>query len=213
MNASIEMTWISNGSCSRPYSARSACTLATIVGELAPVAARVDPAVAPPRGARSAGAAWPPTRIGIGCAATGQILHRSSFQHLAVVLEPAAGGEAAHDVDRLVHAHAALLPRHAHRREVLGPRADADAEPQPVVASTAMLAACFATSTGGRIASFTHERREAQAGRLRREERDERERLDDRLVLEERAVAVGRCTGTRVGRGGKITLSGTTNES
>ena len=64
--------------------------------------------------------------------------------------------------------------------------------------STAMLAACLATSTTGRTASFNTKVVKRIAFGARREVGDERERLDDRLVLEERAVAVGRVRVERV---------------
>ena len=109
-------------------------------------------------------------------------------------------GQAAHDLDRLVEAGAAALPRLAHRHEVLGPRADADAEAAAGcrTARPRWPPAWPAAPRAHR--RLEHERREPQALGDRRQPRDQGERLDDRLVLEELAVAVGRVRVAGVGR-------------
>ena len=114
-----------------------------------------------------------------------------------MVLEPTACHEAAQHVDHLVHALAAPFPRHVHRREVLGPRADADAEPQAVVAEHADARGLLGDEHDGPHRELQHEGGEQDASRARGEVGDEGEGLDDRLVLEEGAVAVG---GVRVER-------------
>ena len=197
--ASIDTAWISNGSRSRPHSARSCCTRGIIAGELAGVATRMDPAVASLRGAAQRGRGVAADEDRDRSCRDRRDLAAVELPQLAVVFEPAAGREAAHDVDRLVHTRAALLPRQAHRREVLGPRADADTETQPVVAEHRDARRLLRDQHRRADRELHDERREAQPARLRGEERDERERLDDRLVLEERAVAVGGVRIPRVG--------------
>ncbi len=169
--------------------------------ELGGVAARVDPAVA--------GASRAPQRD-VGVTADQQRdrglgrradLAPLELQHVAVVLEPVAGHEAPEHVDHLVHARTAPFPRDVHRREVLGPRADPDAEAQAVVAEHGDARGLLGDEDDGSHRELQHEGREADAVRLRREIGDEGERLDDRLVLEEGAIAVGRVRIERVGLG------------
>ena len=102
-------------------------------------------------------------RSGIGVVGRRADLAALEVDELAVVLEPAAGHEAAQHVDHLVHALAAPLPRHVHRGEVLGPRADADAEPQPVVAQHRDARGLLGDEHDGPDRELQHERREADA--------------------------------------------------
>ena len=99
------------------------------VSELGGVAARVDPAVTGARRApqRDVGVTTDEERYRADRGGTD--LAALELQQLTVVFEPTARREAAQDVDHLVHARAAALPRNVHRREVLGPGADAHAQP------------------------------------------------------------------------------------
>ena len=69
-------------------------------------------------------------RTGMGSAGTGAIL-TGQVEDRAVVLEVAAGGQAADDGDRLVHPLPAAGPVDAEHLVVLAPRAGPDAEDEP----------------------------------------------------------------------------------
>jgi hypothetical protein len=106
-----------------------------------------------------------------------------------VEFEPVAGGEAAHDGDHLVHARAAPLPGLPAQRVVFGPRAGADAEPEPPTGEHGHRGDRLGDQHRGADGQLEHEGGEAQPLGDRAHGRDERERLQERLLVEERTIA------------------------
>ena len=93
-------------------------------------------------------------------------------------------------VDALVHPLAALGERHAHDLVVLGPRAGADAEAEPVVEHRRQRAGLLGHQRGRPDRQLEDEDVEVQLRGHRGQRADQRERLDERLAVEELAVAV-----------------------
>ena len=140
---------------------------------------------------RRAASACPPTSSGIGSVGAGRHLRLRDVVELAVVLEEVARGQAADDVDALVHPLAALGARHAQQFVVLGPRAGADAEAEPVVEERRQRTGLLGDQRRRADRQLEHEGVEPQRGRHRAQCAGEDERLDERLAVEEFAVAVG----------------------
>ena len=110
---------------------------------------------------------------------------------LAVELEVFAGGQAADDLDALVHPFAALGERHTHQLVILRPRTGADAEADAVADQRDQRAGLLGHQCGRADGEFEDEEVEVQGGGHRAERGRDHKRLDERLTVEELPVAVG----------------------
>src|ERR1700722_3302333 len=119
---------------------------------------------------------------GTGCRA---YLDGWHVEDLAVELEETTGHQPAHDGDLLVHPLAPACPGHTANLIVLGPRARADTEQEPVVGQHRGRADLLRDEHRLADRQLDHERDEAEILGQRPHGGNERERLQERLVLEE----------------------------
>ena len=117
---------------------------------------------------------------------------------LAVVFEVLAGGQAADDVDALVHPLTALGERHPHQVVVLRPRAGADTEAQPVAEHRGQRAGLLGHQGGRPDRQFEDEEVEFQFRGDGRQRRCQHEGLNHVLTVQELPVPVGRVGVARV---------------
>jgi len=188
------MAWISNGSRSRPYSR----------DQRAAVAAGVHPAVAQPRRA-----AQRRLRVAADEDRNGPRGHGVQPDARDVVVpaaerEEAAAREPAQDLDHLVGPGTARRPVRAGQREVLRPRAQPDAEAQPVARQHRDRERGLRDQHRLSDRQLHHEGGEAQPLGDRAQRSDQRERVEERLVGEELAAAVG---GIRVAAVGDLGIA------
>ena len=200
------MTWISNGPV-RPSSSR--IWLSRLISRSSS-SGLPPPCIQPSQRAarRSAASAWPPTRIGIGFGRRRCHLGFRDVVELAVELEVLAGREPLDDLDALVHPLAAPGERDTHQLVVLGPRAGADAEPEPVVEQRRQRPGLLGHQRRWPDRQLQHEEVELQRRGDRAQRAGQHERLDERLAVQELPVAVRGVRVLRVGLERVATLSG-----
>jgi hypothetical protein len=117
-------------------------------------------------------------------------LDRRQVEDLPVILEVAAGGQAAQDGDRLVHPPPAAGPVHAEHLVVLAPRAGPRAQHEAAAGEHGRRRGLLGGQHRVADRQLEHERDEAQAAGDRTQRGDQRERLEEGLVLEDLSGAV-----------------------